>query len=143
MNNFFRLRFSAIGIGVLLTLSGCVLQKDLDRLTLELKNTQQELLKAQSQLKNNEQQIQHLRVQLNQKNSEVVTMSVCLDGVGRALSDLGNGDRPGAFLNLSSVAYQCRQADSITEKVRFEQSRTSPTQETKIPLKNMSQYSPE
>ncbi|MEC4817808.1 MAG: hypothetical protein SAK29_31730 [Scytonema sp. PMC 1069.18] len=143
MNNSFRLCFSAVGIGVVLTLSGYVLQKDLDRLTLELKNTQQELLKAQSQLKNSEQQIQHLRLQLNQKNSEVVTMSVCLDGVGRALSDLGEGDRPGAFLNLSSVAYQCRQADSITEKVRFQQSQTSPTLETKIPVTNMSQYSRE
>jgi septal ring factor EnvC (AmiA/AmiB activator) len=141
MNKSCRLGFTTVGIGLLLTLSGCVLQKDLDRLKLELKNTQQEIQKAQNQIKKNEQQIQHLRLQLNQKNSEIVTMSVCLDGVGRALSDLGDGNRPGAFLNLSSVAHQCRQADSITERVRFKQSRTSPVLDTKIPVKNMSQYS--
>ncbi|KAF3889636.1 MULTISPECIES: hypothetical protein [Nostocales] len=125
MKNSFRLEFGTICITVLLTLCGCVSPKDLDNVKFELQDTQQQLQEAQRQLKDSEQQIQILQQQLKQKNSDIVIMNTCLQGVGRALSDMGDGNSSGAFTNLSSVAQECRQSDSIAEKVRVEKNKIS------------------
>lgn len=143
MKNCFRLSFGTVGITLLLTICGCTSQKDLDNVKFELQNTQQQLQEARNQLKDNEQQIQILREQLKQKNSDIEIMSTCLHGVGRALSDMGDGNSLGAFSNLSSVAGECRQADNIAEKARVEKTQTpSMTAETNIPIKNVSQNEP-
>ncbi|MUG95005.1 hypothetical protein F7734_22630 [Scytonema sp. UIC 10036] len=125
MNNSFRLEFGTICITILLTLCGCVSLKDLDNVKFELQDTQQQLQDAQKQLKDREQQIQILQQQLNQKNADILIMNTCLQGVGRALSDMGDGNSSGAFVNLSSVAKECRQSDTIAEKVRVEKNKIS------------------
>ncbi|KYC41390.1 hypothetical protein WA1_22075 [Scytonema hofmannii PCC 7110] len=125
MKNCFRREFGTICISILLTLCGCVSPKDLDNVKFELQDKQQQLQEAQKQLKDSEQQIQILQQRLKQKNSDIAIMSTCLQGVGRALSDMGDGNRSGAFVNLSSVAQECRQSDTIAEKVRVEKNKIS------------------
>lgn len=66
-------------------------------------------------------------------------MGICLEGVGRALSNMGNDNRPGAFFELSSVMRQCRQADNITQKTRIEQSQSASVQ-THTSVKNINQW---
>ncbi|NMG06873.1 hypothetical protein [Brasilonema sp. UFV-L1] len=139
MHNSFRLNFCTIGVVTFLTIHACTLQQNLDNANLELKTTTKHLQEVQSQLNNNEQELQKLRHRLNTKNSEIVIMSVCLEGVGRALSNMGNDNRSGAFLELSSVIRQCRQADNIAEKTRIEQSQSASV-EAHTSVKNVNQW---
>jgi septal ring factor EnvC (AmiA/AmiB activator) len=125
MKNSFRLEFGTVCIMTVLTLCGCVSPMDLDNVKYELQDTQQQLQEAQKQLKDSEQQIQILQQQLKQKNADIVTMNTCLQGVGRALSHMGDGNSSKAFVNLSSVAQECQQSDLIAEKVRVEKNRIS------------------
>lgn len=140
MHNSFRLNFCTIGIVSFLTVQGCTLYQHLDNAKIELKKTQQNLEKVQSQLNDSQQELQSLRRGLNKKNSEIVIMGICLEGVGRALSDMGNDNRSGAFLELSSVVGQCRQADNITQKTRIEQSQSVSALETHTSVKNVNQW---
>ncbi|KAB8330957.1 hypothetical protein SD80_025595 [Scytonema tolypothrichoides VB-61278] len=139
MHNSFRLNFCTIGIVSFLIVHGCTLQQNLDNAKIELKKTQQNLEKVQSQLNDSQQELQSLRQRLNKKNSEIVVMGICLEGVGRALSDMGNDNRSGAFLELSSVVRQCRQADNIAEKTRIEQ-RQSASVKAHTSVKNVNQW---
>ncbi|ARV62441.1 hypothetical protein BZZ01_30835 [Nostocales cyanobacterium HT-58-2] len=140
MHNSFRLIFCTIGIVTLLTLQGCTLQKNLDNANIELKKTQQHLQEVQSQLKDSKQEIQNLHQRLNKKNLEIAIMSICLEGVGRALSNMGDGDRSRAFLELASVVRECGQADKIAEKTRLELNQVSSPLETDTPVSNVNQW---
>ncbi|MBW4624996.1 MAG: hypothetical protein KME49_05665 [Brasilonema octagenarum HA4186-MV1] len=139
MHNSFRLNFCTIGIVSFLTIHGWTLQQNLGNAKIELKKTQQNLEQVQSQLNDNKQELQSLRQRLNKKNSDIVIMNICLEGVGRALSDMGNDNRPGAFFELSSVVLQCRLADKIAEKTRIEQSQSASV-EAHTSVKNVSQW---
>jgi hypothetical protein len=139
MHNSFRLNFCTVSIMTFLTIYGWISQKNLEHVNIELKETQQHLQQVQNQLKDRMQENQNLHWRLHQKNSEIAIMSICIEGVGRALSDMGDGNRPQAFIELSSVVQECRQADTIAEKTRIEQRETS-TVQTHNSLKHINQW---
>ncbi|WP_155968532.1 hypothetical protein [Kamptonema formosum] len=47
---------------------------------------------------------------------QIETLSTCLQGVVKGMSEISNGNEAGALFAFSSVSESCRQADKIIEQ---------------------------
>ena len=113
------------------------IQADRDRLKQQTESLQserdgfkQQTKSLQSELSTRNNQISDLEGQLNKSRSaisayerQIKTISVCLQGIAEGNNQLKQGNQAGAIITFSSVASQCREADTILEQQKSSGSR--------------------
>jgi len=99
------------------------LQSERDKLNKQIKSLQSELSTRNNRISALEGQLDKSRIAISAYERQIKTISVCLQGIAEGNNQLKQGNQAGAIITFSSVASQCREADTILEQQNSSGSR--------------------